>query len=327
MRIFVTGGNGFIGSVVVRHLIERGHDVVCLLRPGAATERIAGLTFATTPGDVRDASSVRAGMRGCDATLHLAAPGGWNADDPAMLDAVIVSGTRHVLEAARERRNHRVVFVSSSAAIDASETPCVFDERSPFTIADRALAYSHAKHRAEGEALAAHASGVDVVIVNPAEVYGPEDTALGTAANLIDFATSWPVLVCAGGTSVVHVEDVANGIVAALERGRAGERYILGGENMTVRGLAELVLTLRGRRAPIISIPRSVARSAAAMGRARHMPLPFNPHVVPYATRYWFVDNAKAQRELGVKFRDARATIAPTLEWLERAGHLPARTS
>ncbi|MEO6877829.1 MAG: hypothetical protein ABI205_05065, partial [Gemmatimonadaceae bacterium] len=101
----------------------------------------------------------------------------------------------------------------------------------------------------------------------------------------------------------------------------------LGGENMTVRGLAELVLSLRGRRAPIISAPRSVVRSVSAMARAWRIPLPFNPHVVPYATRYWFVDNAKARSELGVNFRDARATIEPTLEWLERAGHLPARTS
>jgi dihydroflavonol-4-reductase len=215
--------------------------------------------------------------------------------------------------------------VSSVAAIDASDTPRVFDEVAEFTLQDPSLHYAHAKHQAEMIAREAFARGVPVVVVNPAEVYGPGDASLGTAKHLIDFASSMPVLVCHGGTSVVHVDDVAAGILAALARGRAGERYILGGDNLTVRQLAEIVVELTGSRAPIVSVPNAIARFVSRLAIALHVPLPFDPHVVPYASRYWFVDSGKARRELGVTFRGALETIQPTLEWLEQAGHLPRR--
>lgn len=315
MKVFVTGGNGFIGSAVVRDLIREGHDVVCLLRPLSRRDRLAGLEIAAVEGDVCDPGSFRDAMTGCDAAIHLAAPGGWTNDDAGTLERVIVDGTRNVLSAA-EPHAIRVVFVSSTAAIDASLEPRVFDERTPFTIDDSALCYANAKHRAERVVREACDRGADVVTVNPAEVYGPNDVALGTASNLIDFATASPVLVCRGGTGIVHVDDVSAGIRRALDAGRTGERYILSGENLTIRQLAELVLELLPRRAPIVEIPNGVARNAARMVSALRLPAPFNPAVVPYATRFWFVDSAKARRELGVSFRDARATIRSAIDWL-----------
>lgn len=322
MKIFVTGGNGFIGQAVVRALVRGGHDVVCLLRSKSDTARLADVPYTRATGDVTDIDSIRAAMGDCARTIHLAAPGGWDADDPSMLRNVIETGTANVLAAARERPGHRMVFVSSTAAINGSERPHVFDERAPFTLRDRRLHYAHAKHRAELEALRAFGRGLRVVIVNPSEVYGPNDTALGTAGNLIDFATSWPVLVCRGGTSIVHVDDVAAGIVRALERGRAGERYILGGENVTIPQLARLVRDLLDRHAPVVLVPRPIARAVSRLAVRLHLPLPYNPHVVPYATRYWFVDNTKARRELGLCFRGARETIAETIQWLRASGHL-----
>jgi dihydroflavonol-4-reductase len=320
--VFVTGGNGFIGSVVVNDLVKSGHEVVCLLRETSKTDRIDGLVFSRALGDVRDLETVVAGMRDCTCTIHLAAPGGWDSDDPRVVRDVIEVGTRNVLDAASRLRGHRVVIVSSTAAINGSSRPRVFDERAPFTLRDRTLHYAHAKHRAELAALSAFTRGLSVVIVNPAEVYGPHDTALGTAGNLIDFARSSPVLVCRGGTSIVHVADVAAGIVAALRRGRPGERYILGGENITIRDLAQLVLDLLYRRARIITVPRIAARVVSRLAVALRVPLPYNPHVVPYATRYWFVDNSKARRELGASFRGARETVLSTLTWLRSQGHL-----
>jgi dihydroflavonol-4-reductase len=320
MRVFVTGGNGFIGSCVVRELFARGHSVVCLLRPTSKTDRIDDLPFERAGGDVRDVASLRAGMNGCDATVHLAAPSDWHVAEGPYLDDVIVNGARRVLEAASGLSAHRVVLISSSAAINASEQPIVFDERAEFGVRDPALFYAHAKHRAELVARAAFEGGANVVIVNPGEVYGPGDTALGTASHLMDFAKSIPVLVCDGGTSVVHVEDVARGIVAALERGRAGERYILGGENLTIRQMAELVLELVHRRMLIMRIPNGPSRKIAAFAVRYHIPVPFNPHVVPYATLYWFMDSGKAQRELGVTFRGGRETISSTIDWLREKG-------
>ena len=322
MRVFLTGANGFVGSAVARRLVAEGHEITCLLRETSDVSRIDTLSFTRATGDVRDAGSLRDGMRACDCTIHLAAPGSWEQDDPSLLRAVIEEGTRHVLEAAAERTGHRVVVVSSTAAIAASNHPVVFNEATPFALPDPALHYAWAKHRAERIAHDAFVRGVPVVIVNPAEVYGPHDTGLVTAGNLIDFATSTPVLVCRGGTCVVHVDDVAAGTIAAMERGRPGERYILGGENVTIRGLAELVLELVGRRAQVVEVPNGVVRLATRVAVALGIPLPYNPHVVPYATRYWFMDSTKAQRELGVAFRDARSTLAATIEWLHDTNRL-----
>ena len=322
MKVFVTGGNGFIGSTVLGALVASGRQVVCLLRDTSRTERIDHLPFERVSGDVRDPSAVRAAMARCDCTIHLAAPGGWESDRPSELRDVIEGGARNVLDAAAALDYHRVVLISSIAAVNGSDAPHVFDENAVFAVRDPSLHYAHAKHRAEQIASDAYKRGVPVIVVNPAEVYGPEDTSLGTARNLIDFATATPVLVCHGGTSVVHVDDVAAGIVAALDRGRPGERYILGGENLTIRQLAELVLELVGRRAPVLSVPNGLARLVARVVAALRIPAPFNPHVVPYATRYWFVDSSKAQRELGVRFRSARDTIQSTLEWLSKTGRL-----
>lgn len=324
-RVLVTGGNGFIGSVVVRRLVETGNDVVCLLRESSRTERIDDLPITRARGDVRDLDSLRAAIAGCDATIHLAAPGSWDADKPALLHDVIERGTQNVLTAVAGVGMHRVVIVSSTAAVNCSTTPRVFDEQASFAVSDRSLHYSHAKHAAERAAMDAHARGVDVVLVNPAEVYGPGDTALGTAANLLDFATSTPVLVCSGGTSIVHVDDVASGILAALSLGQSGERYILGGDNLTIRELAELVLRVIDRRAWIVEVPNWCARPMSRVAARLHVPLPFNPHVVAYAARYWYVDSSRARRELGVEFRGAEQTIRSTMEWLSRAGHLTPR--
>ena len=164
-----------------------------------------------------------------------------------------------------------------------------------------------------------------VVIVNPGEVYGPNDTALITACNLIDFAKSKPVLVCNGGTSVVYVDDVALAIVRAMEKGKPGERYILGGENLTVRQLAELCLERpRAEEEDRSGAERGLEGHRPPSATTLHIPLPFNPHVVPYATRFWFMDSSKAQRELGVSFRPARATLEPTLAWLRESGRISA---
>jgi dihydroflavonol-4-reductase len=322
MRVFVTGGNGFIGSVVVRELVSSGHEVICLLRATSRTQRIDGLPVKRQPGDIRDAVSVKAGMRECDATIHLASLSAWNEINSPALAKVVEGGTRNVLEAAGDLPGHRVIFVSSAAAVNGSDEPRVFDESSEFTLRDPELRYAHAKHRAEALCRSAVHDGLFVVIVNPGEVYGPHDDGMVTAGNLVDFSRSNPVLVCKGGTSVVYVDDVAAGIVAALERGRSGERYILGGENLTIRQLADLCLQLLKRRSRIVTLPNGLIRRLTWAAIKVGLPLPYNADVIPYATRYWFVDGSKAQRELGVQFRGARETLLPTIAWLKQSGYV-----
>lgn len=322
MKVFVTGGNGFIGSAVVRLLIAGGHQVRCLLRQSSQTERLAELPYERVEGDIRDAAAVARGLEGCGAVIHLASLSAWDLIDSPLMDEVVEGGTRNVLAAATARPGTRVVFVSSILAINGSAAPQPFDETATWTLDERELIYSRSKRQAEALCQDAVKAGVDVVIVNPGEVYGPHDTALITACNLIDFAKSSPVLVCDGGTSVVHVDDVALGVVRAMERGRRGERYILGGENLTIKQLAEHCLSLLGQKKTILKFPNFIIRAVAAAGKKLHLPLPFNPHVIPYATRYWFMDAGKAQRELGVSFRSARDTLAPTLAWLKESGRI-----
>jgi dihydroflavonol-4-reductase len=322
MRVFVTGGAGFIGSVVVRQLLQQGHAVRCLVLPGAPSARLEGLDCEQVPGDVRDADAVQRSMSGCQAVVHLASLSNWQDIDSPLMDAVVVSGTRNILAAARALGALRTVFVSTAIAIGGTRRPVVQDETSPCRMRVERYGYMRAKRAAEHLCQQAAADGQPVVVVNPGEVYGPNDVERVTAGNLIDFARSSPVLVCAGGSAIAHVDDVAAGIVAALSRGRSGERYILAGENLTVRALAALTLELLGQKKTIVQPPNALISALAWLGRTLRLPLPFDPHVIPYATRYWFVSSAKAERELGVRFRPARETLAPTLRWLQQSGAL-----
>jgi len=323
MRVFLTGGNGFIGSAVVRSLASQGHECVLLLRDTSDTSRLEGTEYESVRGDVRDRDSLARGMVGCDAVIHLASPSAWDVIDSPEMPDIVLGGTRNVLSAARQSGDLRVVFVSSVAAVDGTAGPEVLDESAPYNLAhERGLVYSQMKHQAEALCAEAAEAGQPVIIVNPAEVYGPNDTGMLTAGTLVDFATSSPVVVCEGGTSIVHVDDVARGIILATERGKPGERYILGGDNLTVRQLANHTLELLGKKRRVMNVPRGVLRFVARAAVALRVPMPFNPKVIPYATRYWFVSNEKARRELGAEFRPAREVLEPTLAWLQKEGHI-----
>lgn len=311
MRIFVTGGNGFIGSYVVQTLISKGHQVKCLLRKTSDTKRLTGLDYETALGDVRDFESILSAMTDCDGVIHLASLSSWNELASPLMHEIVVTGSQHVFKAAGQLGIDRIVFVSSAAAINGTLEPLIQNENSVFELDLNQLPYSKAK-------LAVEKMGYPIITVNPGEVYGPQDWNLITACNLIDFAKSSPVLVCSGGTSVVHVEDVATGIVAALLQGKVGERYILGGENLTIRELAELTLEILGQNhKKIWQIPNTALRAAGKIASTLRLPFPIHPNVIPYATRYWMMDNKKAKQELGLEFRNARDTLEPTLKWLQ----------
>jgi dihydroflavonol-4-reductase len=260
-------------------------------------------------------------VEGQQAVIHLAGLSAWDLIDSPAMGETCEGGTANVLAAARTVGGVRVVYASSVLAVGSRPRPEPVDETNPFELfSDPTVAHCHHKYRAEELCRRAAADGQEVVIVNPAEVYGPNDVGRITAGNLIDFARSNPVLVCHGGTSIVHLDDVARGMLAAVEHGRSGERYILGGENITHRQLAELFLELAGQRKRILVAPNALLRGITRAARAIRCPLPYNHCVVPYATRYWWVDNSKARRELGINFRGARDTLAPTVAWLQSAG-------
>jgi len=319
MKVFVTGGNGFIGSYVVKELLKNDHQVHCLLREKSKTSRIDSLHYKKCMGDVLNKKSFVEGMKGCDAIIHLASISNWaDIHDPAA-NKIVIEGTENVLQAAIENGNLPVVYFSSATAIGCSKTRILLNEASPFNLKGQAYSYAIAKNEAEKICQKYHKLGLRVVIVNPTEVYGPNDIDKVTCGSLIDFIKETPVFVTDGGTSIVHVEDVARGAIAALEKGRSGERYILGGDSLTVRQLAEFTLNIVNLKKKIILLPNFAITSIAAIAKMLKIPLPFNPEIIPYAIRYWMMDNSKAKKELGVNFRDAKDVLTPTIQWLAEA--------
>jgi dihydroflavonol-4-reductase len=323
MRVFVTGGYGFIGAHVVRQLLERGHTVRVLVHSARSdTRRLDGLGVEQAVGDVRDGAALSGAMADCEACIHLASPSAWADIRTGPVESVVVDGTRTVLRTAHAAGMRRVVFVSSATAVNASTRPVLFDETSSFELEGSGLRYALAKHRAERAVWEVAAeTGLEVVVVNPGETYGPDDTGMVTAGNLRDMLRDWPALGCYGGTAVAYVEDVAAGVVLALDKGRVGERYILGGENMTVEQLIRMTLDIAGqRRKPVVILPNALVLGLVRVLTRFGLPSPVEPGVVEYATRYWFVDDRKARTELGYAPRPARQALLPTIAWLYRAG-------
>jgi dihydroflavonol-4-reductase len=320
--IFVTGGNGFIGSRVVRELVGRGYAVRCLLRETSDTSRIDDLECERVYGDVRDPSSIRKGMVGSAGCIHLAAIVAWNMMNSPVIEETIVGGTKNVLEAATSCDNVPVVYVSSAIAINASDGPTIFDESSPFELLETPLRYAIAKHKAEQLVLDYVKKGLDAVIVNPGEVYGPNDTSMTTACNIRDFLKNYPCIACRGGTSIAHVDDVADGIVKALMKGRYGERYILGGDNLTIEELARLTLKIAGLKKPVVCLPNGLLIGAVKMLERLRLPSPVVSGVLDYATRFSFMNSSKAKKELDYNPRPARQVLTPVIEWLQTSGYV-----
>ncbi len=321
MKVFVTGGNGFIGSRVVRQLHAQGHEIRCLVRETSKTHRIDMVPFERHVGDVRDVDSLVAGMAGCDGVIHLASISSWDQIRSPVMRIVVVDGTRNVLEAAKRSGSLRTVFVSSVAAINGTVEPEVLDETASFTLDPKTYIYAGAKHEAEAICAEFAADGLPVITVNPCEVYGPEDEDLITASYLLDALKDWPVMSLYGGTAVAHVEDIANGIIGALEKGRGGERYILGGENLFVREVMEKTLKAGGQEGKyILQLPNGITK-AVIKGLAKlRLPTPVIPDIVDYGSLFWFVDCSKARQELGYTYRPADETIADVVGWLIESG-------
>jgi dihydroflavonol-4-reductase len=320
VRVFVTGGNGFIGSRVVRRLVEDGHEVRCLLRPSSRTHRIDDLALERVPGDLGDPDALRRGVAGCDGCVHLAGVSSWDEIASPEVEETIVGGTRRLLEAARGVPGLRLVYVSSVAAVNGSDGPRVFDESAAFGLAGSGLRYALAKHAAEELVREAVRDGLDAVTVNPGETYGPEDDEWVTAGPIRDVLRQWPALAVRGGASVVHVDDVAAGIVAALRQGRAGERYILGGDNLRVEEIVRTALHAAGSRKPVLVVPAAVLRAVVRLCVLLRLPPPVPPDLVGYACRFWFVDSGKAKRELGYRPRPAAETLGAVVAWIRGPG-------
>ena len=319
MHILVTGGNGFIGSHVVKRLIEHGHTVRCSLRSKSNLIKLRGLPYEKVIADVRDRFSILEAVNGCDAVIHCASLSNWKDLNSPELNSIILEGTQNVIDAA-VAQGARLVYVSSAAALGASGDPLqIRTAQSEFNLNPRLYRYAYLKSEAEKLCMQAFKQQkADIICVHPTETYGPGDTHYVTASTLIEFANGPLCLTTDGGTSVAHVDDVATGIVAACEKGVAGSKYILGGENCTFSKMAAITQELCGTNHKEVRIPKWLLRFVAFCFRNS----PFVKAQVlatkyQYATHFWYFDNTPTLEALGVEFRSPEATLKSTIQWLK----------
>jgi dihydroflavonol-4-reductase len=321
---FVTGASGFVGANLVRALLERGWQVRALVR-GAAPS-LDGLAVEHVHGDLF-APGLSDAMRGSDAVFHLAATYSlWHRDRASMLHAN-VAGTRSVLAAARAAGVPRTIHTSSVAAIGVRAGGIAADETHQSPYGALVGAYKRSKFLAEAEARSAVAAGQDVVIVSPSTPVGPWDAKpTPTGEIVLRFLRGRMPAYVDTGLNLVDVRDVAAGHLAAYERGVAGERYILGNENLTLREVLERLALIAGRPAPRLRLPRIVPLAYAALGEFVLARAGIAPDVsfesVRMAKQRMFYDSTKAVRELGLPQSSVTTALADAVRWFTEHGYL-----
>jgi dihydroflavonol-4-reductase len=331
-KVLVTGATGFIGANVARLLVERGEDVRVLVRPTSDRSNVAGLPVEVAIGDLRDADAVRRAVRGCPRVFHVAADYRFWARDPRELYRSNVEGTIHVMDACLAEGVERVVYTSTVGTIGLSALPAPCDETTPLLGGQLTSHYKRSKLKAERAALAYAARGLPIVVVNPSAPVGPWDgKPTPTGKLIVDFAHRKLPAIVDTGLNIIHVRDVAEGHLLAAERGRLGERYILGQRNMTLEEIVGELAEITGVPAPRLRLPYAVAWTAGAVSTAistwiTHRPPAIALEAVRMARRRMFFDAAKAVRELGLPQTPVRAAFEDALAWFEQKGFIPKGT-
>lgn len=325
MKVLITGATGFIGSQLTRALVGQGHHVRVLRRANSKTLMLDGLPVEHVFGDILEPEPVARAVSDCEWVFHVAALSSYWRAQRDQIYRVNVTGTRVVMDACLQAGVSRVVHTSSVAAIGVRrDAPA--DENTPFDAFSAAWAYADSKHRAELEVHRAIARGLKAVIVNPAAVIGPGDHYLISSSMVVEFARRPIPAVPPGGVCLADVDAVVQGHLAAAERGRVGERYILGGENLTNLETAAAICDIAGRRPPRWTIPGWVLGPAALMVDAFNRVNPRPPVVsgeqLRIAAHNIFYDSSKAMRELGYPLLPFRGAAERAYRWYQEHGYL-----
>lgn len=326
-KALVTGATGFVGAAVVRALLAEGWQVRALVRGGSDHRNIASLPVEQAVGDLTDAASLKPALEGCEAAFHVAADYRLWAPQPRELYRTNVDGTGNLLDAARRAGVRRIVYTSSVATVGIPADGLPGAEDSPAGLADMIGHYKRSKFLAEERAREAAGRGVPVVIVNPSTPIGPGDVKpTPTGQIVLDAARGRTPAYVDTGLNVVHVDDVAAGHLLAYHRGRIGERYILGGEDMTLRQILTLIAQLAGRSPPRIRLPHGavlpLAYAAELYARLTGRPARVTVEGVRMARKRMFFSSAKAVRELGYRWRPPSEAFADALRWFREQGYL-----
>lgn len=328
MRAFVTGATGFLGAHVARVLAEQGAELRLLVRPTSDLRNLEGLGGDRVVGDLRDAASIEKAMAGCDTVFHVAADYRLWVRDPHEMYRSNVEGTRGVLEAARKQAVDRVIYTSSVATMGFRSNGQLADEDSPVSLADMIGHYKRSKYQAEQVALEAGRSGQHVVVVNPSTPVGEMDVKpTPTGRIVLDFLKrKFPAYVDTG-LNLVDATDCARGHVAALQKGRSGERYILGGENLTLKQILDKLAAITGLPSPTVEVPHFVALGAAVVdelwtGRIRGREPRATIDAVRMGRKKMYVSSAKAERDLGWKAVPVDGALRRAADWFRAQGYV-----
>ncbi|MBI4374909.1 MAG: NAD-dependent epimerase/dehydratase family protein [Elusimicrobia bacterium] len=330
--VFVTGATGFVGANLTRLLLDKGYRVRVLLRPGSNRANLDGLDVEPIQGSLEDPKALSEGSRGCRYVFHVAADYRIWVRDPAAMYEANISGTERMIQAAGKAGAERIVYCSSVSAIRPPSDHTPADEDSRYGGVDEVVSvYKKSKYLAELKAMELVSKGLPVVIVNPAAPIGPYDIKpTPTGRIVVDFLNRRLPSYIDTGLNVVHSGDVAQGHLLAAQLGRVGERYILGGENLSFKGLLELLSELTGLAAPRFKTPYAIAYAFAALDCARARLLGGEPvaplDAVRMAKHYMWYDSSKACRELGYRPRPAKQALADAVRWFEENGYTASRS-
>jgi dihydroflavonol-4-reductase len=327
MLAFVTGATGFLGSHVARALADQGAELRLLVRPTSNLRNLDGLKAETATGDLRDAVSLEKAMSGCDTVFHVAADYRLWVRDPEEVYRSNVGGTRAILEAARNHGVRRLVYTSSVATIGFTSNGRPADEDSPVSLADMIGHYKRSKFMAEQVALESGRNGMHVVTVNPTTPVGEQDIKpTPTGRIVLDFLKrKFPAYV-ETGLNLVDVRECARGHVAALEKGKSGERYILGGEDLTLKQILDRLARITGLPSPRVKLPYVFAFAAgvvdeAITGGILHREPRATVDTVRMGKKKMFASSDKAGRELGWTIVPVEAALRRAVEWFRSNGY------
>jgi len=328
-KTLVTGATGFVGSAVALALVKAGHSVRALTRPGSDLRNLAGLDLETVTGDLTDPPSLDRALAGCSILFHVAADYRLWVPRPKEMYEANAGGTRNIMLAAVRAGVSRIVYTSSVATLGLTRDGTPADENTPASLADMIGDYKRSKYLAEAEVRRlADEEGLPAVIVNPSTPVGPRDIKPTPTGRMVVEATSgrMPAYVDTG-LNLVHVDDVGLGHVLALDRGKAGERYILGGANLNLKEILAEIAAISGHRPPRVRLPHSLVLPIAYLSETwARLTGGEEPKVtvtgVRLARKKMFYSAEKARRVLGFSPRPVQEALRDAVEWFRKNGYL-----
>jgi len=320
MRALVTGASGFVGAAVARALLATGWQVRALLRAQSDRRNLQHLAAELALGDLADIGSLERALEGCEALFHVAADYRLWTPDPQALYRSNVDGTRHIIEAARRAGTPRIVYTSSVAAVGLRSDGRASDESDLASLDQMIGHYKRSKFLAEQWVCEQARGGMPIVIVNPSTPVGPGDVKPTPTGRLVlDAATGRMPAYVDTGLNIVHVDDVASGHLLAHAHGRSGERYILGGTDLTLKRILEMIAKASGRPAPRLCLPRApllpLAYVAEVLARVSRRETRITVDGIRMARHRMYFSSAKAVRELGYRWRPAQQAIDDAVRW------------